>query len=1216
MSKMSFTPSQQDAINAKGGAVLVSAAAGSGKTRVLVQRVISRLIDEENPVDADRLLIVTFTNAAAAEMKNRIASAIDEKLAENPNNTSLRRQQLLLPRADICTIHSFCSRIIRENFFILNINQDYRIGNESEISAIKNSVMSDIIEEMYAQKRSDFVLLSNIVSNAKSDSGLERAILDLYEKSVSHPFPEQWIEQAVEFYNPEIPLSDTIFAKKAFENIGFIIEYMKLLLSESYEVISENPAFQSETKSSGINCFHQYRDFVNSLENAVTASQWDNIAKCVSAYTKPSYRTPTSKKNPIDDKEKETVKNCFDTIDKIFKTKLQPIFDFTEEIYTVDTHQLYPVVKCLQEILNEFGKRYLQAKNEKGILDFSDLEHFMLKLLVKQTDSGYEKTDFARSLSKQYDEIMIDEYQDTNEAQELIFRAVSNDEKNIFVVGDVKQSIYRFREAMPEIFIRRRERSVLYDRENPQFPAKIILDKNFRSREGIIDSVNFVFELLMSKRVGDIEYNDEEKLVAGAAYPEKEEPELELHIIGMDDDTAENDEQSEGEDEELSNDEKEARHIADIINTMMKNGTTVTEDKKERPIRYGDFCILIRNLSSHAHIFSEILNKNGIPAYTDKPYSLFECYEVNVTLSFLKIVDNPLQDIPLLSVMMSNVVGFTADDLAVIRSKYKRKTLYSSVCVAARSFLEYSDSEQDPDDKTEKLTDDEILIGKKCAGFVSELSYFRSLSVTVTVSKLLDVFFEKTSYIEAVSAMKNGKIRVQNIHKLMNFIRDYESSGKSGLTGFIRLLNYLEESGNNITAEDTSPSDSVKIMSIHHSKGLEFPICIMASTAAKGNSDKDAVLCHSQLGLGLNTIDTKNMLKFSSLQRTVIADELAHESKSEELRVLYVAMTRAKEKLIVISSIKSKSTKSPQKLALELKINDGKILPYDVENANTLSDWIIMCALLHPSMTELRRDAGAEDIVPVPTKSKWKYVKVGNISDRVSEETEEEHSEQIDDEFMKFLETRFQQKYSHESRTLIPSKVSASALAHNDSKFDFVAKSRPSFMQEKKMTGSERGTAMHIFMQYADFSKISDNAESEKQRILNQGFMSPEQCNALSDDDINKFTQSELFRRMLNSEKLYREYRFTVNISAKDIDENSDCTDSVILQGAIDCIFIENGSLVIVDYKTDRVKDVSELADRYAKQLKLYKNAAKQVFELPVGECIIYSLHLGEQTTI
>ena len=1214
MSKMKFTPSQEDAINARGGAILVSAAAGSGKTRVLVQRVISRLTDEENPIDADRFLIVTFTSAAAAEMKKRISDAIDEKLIQDPNNAALRRQQLLLPRANISTVHSFCSHVIRENFYTLNINQDFRIGNESEISAIQKSVISDIIEEMYAQKRSDFILLSNILSGAKSDSGLEAAILKLHEKSTAHPFPEQWIAQAVEFYNPEIPLSDTIFAKKAIENIKLMVEYFSSLLNDAHAVISENEVLQRDNKTAAINVFSYYISFVAQLVEAVNSNQWSEISHCVSSFSKPKCIIPKSE--DITESEKQTVKNCFTSISDTIQTQLQPIFDFTDEIYTADTTQLYPVLKCLQEILAEFDKRCSQAKNEKGILEYSDLEHYMIKLLVKQTDSGYEKTDFARSFSTQFDEIMIDEYQDTNEIQELIFRAVSNDGNNIFVVGDVKQSIYRFREAMPEIFIRRRENSVLYDRENPQFPAKIILDKNFRSREGIIDSVNFVFERLMSKSVGDIEYNDEEKLVLGASYPDKENTELELHIIPTGKKSNESDEQTDSDDDDLSKDEKEAMHIVGIINDMMKNGTTVTEKSgseqtTERPLEYDDICILLRNISSHARVYSKILNENGIPAYTDSENSLFECYEVNVALSFLKIVDNPLQDIPLLSVMMSSIVGFTSDDLAVIRSKFKTKSLYTSVYLLSKAFLDSSKNEN-TDSEIQKLTDDEIIIGKKCAEFLDELAYFRRLSVTVTVSKLLDVFFERTSYVETVSAMKNGKIRVQNIHKFMGFIRDYESGGKSGLTGFVRLVNHIEESGNNISAKDAAPLNSVKIMSIHKSKGLEFPICIMAATASKGGSDKDAILCHSQLGFGLKSVDTDNMLKFSTLQRTVIQAQLEHEKKSEELRVLYVAMTRAKEKLIVISSV---TEKTPQNIAAALTVEDGKILPYNVEKADTIAELIIMCALLHPSMNELRSDAGAEDIIPVPTKSKWKYVKVENISNTSNDEPEE-YSEQFDGEFMEFLKTRFQQKYTHKSRTLIPSKVSASALAHNDSKFDFVAKSRPAFMQEKKMTGSERGTAMHLFMQYADFSKIKDNAEIEKQRIAEQGFMSPEQCNALNNEDINKFTQSELFSRMLNSEKLYREYRFTVNISAKDIDENTDCNDSVILQGAIDCIFIEKGELVIVDYKTDRVKDVSELALRYAKQLRLYKNAAEQLFELPVKECMIYSLHLGEQTTI
>lgn len=1204
MSKMNFTKSQQDAIDARGGSILVSAAAGSGKTRVLVQRVINRITDKENPIDADRMLIVTFTNAAAAEMKSRISAALEDELSKDPNNMSLRRQQILLPRADICTIHSFCSRIIRENFYVLNINQDYRIGNENELSVIKHNVISDIIEEMYAQKRSDFILLSELFSGARSDAGLENTILGVYESSMSHPFPKDWIAESAELYNPNIALSDTVFAKKAFETLHYVLKFIKGVLAESFEVVAGNEAFNSKTESSGINCYNKYEAFVNSLENAEKTRQWSKISDCVSAYKKPSYRKPTSKKIEVSEEECQTVKNCFEMIDNAVSKRLVPLFMFNNEIYTSDTQQIYPVVKCLQEILYEFDERYAQAKNEKGILDFSDLEHLMLKLLVRKADDGYQKTDFAKSLSEQYDEIMIDEYQDTNAAQEFIFRAVSKNESNMFVVGDVKQSIYRFREAMPEIFIKRREKCTLYDSNNPIFPAKIILDKNFRSREGIIDSVNFVFERLMSKRMGEVEYNNEEQLVTGAEYPENNEADFELHIIenqnknilssNYDSDCC-----------DLNSDEAEAKYIVSVINKMMNDGTTISDSGTVRKLRYSDFCILMRNLSGHARVFSEILNKNNIPAYTDKPYSLFECYEVNVVLSFLKIVDNPLQDIPMLSVLLCPVFGFTPDELSIIKIKCKRKNIYGNL-------LDFADFLSENKDKNNK----EKAISNKCKNFIDILSYFRNLSVTLSVDRLLDVFLEKTYYLSVISAMKNGKIRVMNLRKLMNFVRDYENSGKGRLTGFIRLISYLEESKTDITAGDTAPADSVKIMSIHHSKGLEFPICIMATTTSRGNIRKDTVMCHSELGFGTNTIDMQNMLKFSTLQRTVIDNELTREGKSEELRVLYVAMTRAKEKLIVVSSFKSDYNETLKKLADKIKSDDGKIIPYAVEQAGTLSDWIIMCALLHPDMKQLREDAGAESLKVIPTKSKWKLFHISNISGNTVEEAESVYTPRIDKNFMEFLKKRFTEKYAFEERTNIPSKVSASALAHNDNKFSFVAKSRPAFVQKNKMTSAERGTALHMFMQYADLKKLAVSADKEKKRIEAQEFMSPEQIASLDDSDIKKFTDSKLFQRMLRAEKIYREYRFTVNISAKDVDEKTDCNDSVILQGAIDCIFVENEKLVITDYKTDRVKDVNELAELYSKQLKLYKNAAQQIFGLPVKECIIYSLHLGEQTVV
>lgn len=1198
MADMKFTPSQQDAIDARGGSILVSAAAGSGKTRVLVQRVINLITDRENPVDADRMLIVTFTNAAASEMKSRISSALDELLVSSPNDEFLRRQQILLPRADICTIHSFCSKVIRENFYLLDINQDYRIGNESEISVIKRNILSDIIEEMYESKREDFSLLSEIFSNARSDSELEKTILDVYEKSRSHPFPEKWIEEVTEFYNPEVPFTKTVFAMKAFDSLNSVLEFVKPVLAEVNDIIQDNRYMRENKKSSAQKTAAFYADFINSLSYAEESKSISEVSAVIDGYEKPRYTKPRAKDADVSEEEHNKIKACFEVINSAITERLVSLFGFTEEIYNNDTKQLYPVMRCLAEILKEFDSRFFETKKEKGILDFSDLEHLMLKLLVKDNNGEYQKTDFANSISEQYDEIMIDEYQDTNEAQEMIFRSISKNESNMFVVGDVKQSIYRFREAMPEIFIKRRENCTLYDRNNPSFPTKIILDRNFRSREGIIESVNFVFERLMSMRVGEIEYNDDEKLVTGASYPETAEPEVELHII-------QNSKSSYSPDEfeDLSNDEAEAKHIVNIINQMIKDGFQVKDGSEMRNVRYGDFCILLRNLSSHARVFSDILNRSGIPAYTDKPYSLFTCYEVNAALSFLKIIDNPVQDIPMLSVMMSPVFGFTPDDLAVIKSasyEQKGKSLYAMINA-------FSVSEEE----------NNIQLKNKCLNFIDILKYYRRMSVTVKTDTLLNMFFEKSGYISIVSAMKNGKIRVQNLRKLMNFVRDYENGSNSGLTGFIRLVNRLEENGTDINAGDTASSDSVKIMSVHHSKGLEFPICIMASTASKGNNKKDTVLCHSKLGLGINTVDREKMLKYSTFQRTVIDSEIDREGKSEELRVLYVAMTRAKEKLIMLSSIKSDYSSALQKIAVSMRMQGQRISEYSVENAKTLSDWIIMCALLHPSMKELRYDADVENIKPIPTKSIWKFVRVTDISESSSENIEDkEYIPKPDNKMMKFLEKRFSEKYPFENRTAIPSKVTASMLAHDKIKPDFIAALRPSFMLEKNMTGAERGTALHAFMHYADIGKMKTSPETEKQYLLENGFISSEQYSAINLNDIKNFTDSSLYNRMLSADKLYREYRFTVNISANDIDENSDCNENVILQGAADCIFIEGGHAVIVDYKTDRVKDLEKLVNNYSKQLELYKKAVESVFRLPVKECIIYSLYIGKYISI
>ena len=1197
MSKMSFTPAQQDAIDAFGGSVLVSAAAGSGKTIVLVQRVIKLLTDKDNPVSADRLLIVTFTKAAAEEMKSRIASAIDELLLKEPDNMSLRRQQILLSNADICTVDSFCSRIIRENFFLLNINQDFRVFSEGEASVLRHRILSDIIEQRYASHDEGFMLLSELLSSSRTDKSMENELLSVYGKCSSHPFPSIWLDTVSQFYDPEIPVSETIYAKKAFEKLRLSCEYIRELLNSAKDVILNNKAFCTGKSTCAEENLYALEDFSEQLVSSLEKRSWDDISSCITGFCGVSYIKPRSTKLPVTEEECLIVRNCFDNISDTVKSLL-PVFGTDTAAYKRGTEKLYPAVLTLCDVIKQFDKEYFDAKTERGVLDFADLEHLLLKLLVYHDDQGnMHKTDFARELSSGYDQIMVDEYQDTNETQETIFRFVSDNEKNMFVVGDVKQSIYRFREAMPEIFKNRRACSELYDRNAPHFPAKIILDRNFRSREGIIDSVNFVFAAIMSERVGEIEYNDEEKLTVGADYPMKNEPSMELCLL----DTYALGEKSTGNDEDNSS--IEARYIAELIRNKLDEKMTVYDNGRERPAVFSDFAVLMRYTSTHARTYADILNKCGIPAYIDMPYSLFGCYEVNILISLLKTIDNPMQDIPMLSVLLCPVFGFDPDDLADLKTNYSGSFIFNRIRACIRSEGKQNNG-----------------LYNKCVYFSELFSELRKLSVTIAPDRLLERFFEKTGYIPMMSASENGEIRVHNIRKLMSFIRDYENSGKRSLTELVRHINYLEENGTDISAGDTVPANSVRIMSVHHSKGLEFPVCIMAGLDARGNSSTEEVVCHAELGFGMKTADRDALLKFNTMQRNVIGLCKTSEDMSEAMRVLYVAMTRAKEKLIAVVSYSLRSKdglkNKVKKLASRIIVSEGRISPFSVSASSSLADWIMLCALVHPSMNELRSLSERIGLDVLPTSSEWSFKLINTLKEQKADDVKEDTAVKPDRTVTELLRKRFSEKYRHSVRTAIPSKVSASALVHNELSDRHIAESRPSFMIDGNMSGAEKGTAMHRFLQYADFEAAEQSPDSEKERLLTAGYLTAQQAGCIETDDIRAFLESSLYRHIKGAEKLLREYRFTVNIPSSAIDPSYPEDENVILQGAIDCIIVENDGIIIVDYKTDKVKTLSELAVRYSKQLLLYKNAAEQLFDKPVKKCCIYSIFRGKELEI
>ncbi len=1198
MVKMEFTPAQLDAIYAHGGSITVSAAAGSGKTRVLVERVIQMLLDENSPFSLNKLLMVTFTKSAAAEMKNRISTALEqalENIKKNPQKEHLYRrlqEQLnLLPNADICTIDSFCSRLIKENFYQLDVNRDFRIGSAQELKVLENRVMSELIEEKYLSNDEGFLLLSKLLGGKKDDSTLPLALLELYRTVSSHPFVEDWLDEACSLYNPEVPLGKSVFAPYALRILDSFFELSDYLLSEAREVIDGNEEFRGKGKSSAATIYGMLMEFLENLKEARKENNWNKLSKMVMSY--PTYRYYAPKETG--EEELRIVKNCFDTMKNTVKNKLQPLFWVDGEIYSHDTAQMYPAVVCLCDFLKEFDKRYLQAKKEKGMLEFSDLEHLVIHLLWTKENGQWVKTPFAMEIADKYDAIMVDEYQDTNDIQEYIFKAVSKNEENLFVVGDIKQSIYRFRESNPEIFKRRRKQSALYDRSNPQFPAKIIFDRNFRSCEGIIDSVNFVFGSVMSERNGEIEYNEDERLTVGStAYPSKSEPSMEIHIV----------EQDFKSDKVEPKQEREARSIANLIQQKIQDGETITENGESRVVKYSDFAILMRYTSANAQTYCNILNENGIPAYTETEYSLFDCYEVNVALSFMKIVDNPLQDIPMLSVLMSPVFGFTADELVMIKMNMPNSSYLYGKLIA------YSQLEKEGD----------AQLKKRCTDFIEQLSYFRKLSYSLSVDKWLNTFFEYTSYVAIMSSMTNGKVRVQNIHRLMDMVREYEKNTHSGFSGFVRYIHHLEDNKISITAKDSEPIDAVRVMTIHKSKGLEFPICILAGLDSSGRNSSPEILTHSELGFGLKYWDSESGVKTNTLQRNIIGYVTKNEQQSEEMRILYVALTRAKEKLIPIITFNAKTSYQSklESLALKLNVEDGKISPFSVETAANFTDLLLMCALVHPDMEQLRADCGVPGIRKIPTKSHWSLTHEFLLaqSESESKESEEIQRAEPNQAWIDFLNGRFAKKYQYANRVGVPTKVSASVLTHEDTTKYHVAQSRPGFMQDSNMTGAERGTAMHLFLEKVDFAKLGSDFESEKQRLLANGFLNEAQVQSLTDEDIVAFTQSETYRHIMSADKVLREYQFTVNIHAQEVDEEFQCADDVILQGAMDCVLLDKDGVTVIDYKTDRVKSVDDLALRYSRQLHLYQLAAEQVFEMPVKKCIIYSLHCQSEVEV
>ena len=1176
--KRNWTEHQLDAITARGGSVIVSAAAGSGKTAVLVERVIRLITDTENGVDADRLLVVTYTRKAAAELKSRLKEALTDCIRKDPSNAFLLRQQSLLSKAHISTVDSFCMSLCKEYFYLLDIDRNIRIADTGELSVMRGDAMRLTLDLLYEKKDPKFHALVETFASARDDSKLENNIYQLYDFLRSHPFPDRWLKEKLSYYSDFNDVADSVWGKIISEYTREAADYLTLLYERAVDAISLDEKLYDKM----FPLFDTYRVFCERLQKAASEQGWNDIRDILLSFDQGRLSTP---RGYADNPYKIAAASARDLFKDTVKT-LQKLYAQEEAMCLYDIERLKDFAEQIFSAVTLFEEHYAMLKKENSVADYADIEHWVLSLILDKDTA--EPTPVAREIGSRFDYIMVDEYQDANEVQDTIFKTVSRNEENLFVVGDVKQSIYGFRQAMPELFLKRKNTAYLYHRERPTFPAKIILEKNFRSDSEVLSAVNYFFTKLMSPAVGDIEYNEEEQLVAGAEYAPQAEPAIEYYVV---------DKEGVGEEDAAI---AEARYIAERIHQMVAEGYPVKDGDGYRPATFSDFSVLMRNLSSYGAVYREVFELYGLHTHTESSAGFLGAREIMLMTNFLRVINNPALDIELLSVVMSPVFGFDEDDLARIRIGLRKGSLYAAITL---------DAEQG---------------NQKSRAFLNELEYYRRLSATMPLYRLITVIFERSSFTSIISASDSSGYALNNLRLLLDYARAFEQNTRRGLSSFVNYLDRLMEDGSDLPAAagESGGDFGVEMMTVHASKGLEFPIVFLANTARKFVSDSSkAVLLHSRYGYAQKLYDPALSASFNTMPRNALAMEKRRGEMSEELRVLYVAMTRAKQKLIMLATPSRSAGTYIAGVAKKLA-GQQEISPFAVRSVSALSDWLTMCALLHPDGEPLREYAGVS--VDCDKQADFRLT-CGVIdqpfdddvdeSDNADTAVTEENSAVIDE-----LKRHAEYVYPYEGLSGLPVKVAASSLAHRMTEKAYDRHlDRPAFLQGEKLTSAEKGTALHAFMQYADFAAAREDIKAQLRLLTDEGYLTQAQADSVDIEKARSFIDSELVTRCLNADKAYKEYRFNIRIPAKRVDpeiEESLSEETVILQGAVALAFVEDGELVIVDYKTDRVKAPEDLAERYASQLLLYKDAMEECLSLPVKECLIYSIRHSREVAV
>lgn len=1185
--KRNWTPSQKNAIDARRGSILVSAAAGSGKTAVLTERVIERITDKENPTGIDRLLIVTFTRAAAQEMRERISAAVSSRLRENPGDVNLINQQMLLPGAQISTIDSFCMNLVKENFQLLGISPDFRTADESELKVIKAAAMEKAIESMYEDGGESFRTLVEVLFKGRDDSNLEAAMEKLYQSAMSYPFPESRLNEFAESFRDGKSLSESIYGKRLIshlkENLTYAIETSDEILSaiEGDDELTKMLYDAASTDKAQCEYIMSFLD----------KGSWDEARRALFAFS-PTRRGNTPKALKDDPEATRLTDLRKKNTDRI--RKLPEFMCTSEEEYRDDMEFFFPLMESLVTCTKRFMTAFSEMKEEKKLADFSDIAHMALSLLVKETEDGFESTELAKEISLNYDEILIDEYQDTNKAQDMLFTSVSRN--NLFRVGDVKQSIYSFRQAMPEIFLSLKNSFELYDKEKDTYPAKIILGNNFRSRKGVTDIINFIFSQIMSEESGGMEYGQEDSLVASAAYETKSEADSELHII----DTENLDTFTE------NTTIAQAKYAAELINRMIADGFTVKDGDTERRATYKDFAVLLRAVGGDRGVtYAEVFRRAGIPAFTEVSGKFLMSNEISLALNILRIIDNPKQDIPLLSVMMSPVFGFSPDEISELKTETKtgnfeedrRADLYANLLIMR--------------EKSEKV---EV--------FLKKLSFWRNLSLCLSLGELINEIYEDTALVPIFDAVDKSGTKRANLMLLCDYASAYEKSGYSGLTGFLNFVEKLRDKKQDMSGSlgISQQADVVKIMTIHKSKGLEFPVCILSGCAGEFNMmdlNENMIISHKD-GIGLQRRNPQTFEQYRTLCHTAVKLSMRNDLIAEEMRVLYVALTRAREKLIMLYA-DDNPLKAIGSMMNSINSRNKRLNPVVVKGAVSYGKWIITSLLRHEGAKSLREELGATDDAVLPCESPLKVVLSKYETEDNNKESGKEEKASADKDFLKLIEERAGYRYKYEALSKVITKRAASEVDRDFIDRDYFASSMPTFMYEGGLTGAMKGIATHTFIQFADYEKAKVSVQSEIDRLYSLGILSETQANGINVKAVETFFESSLSERILSSEKVMREKKFTIEVPVAEIypDEADIAGDEMMMiQGIADCAFLENGELIVVDYKTDRLRNEDDFRKKYSSQVLLYKKALEQSTGYKVKETLLYSFHLGKEIAV